>query len=114
MSELLKYARIRDDEEFRLRVAAAMQLRVEEMRAWDLTPRTKALIDWVDDHPLEAPDKMLAACVVNPTIAQNVEMDGLAIRTDLVPDDDIKFVVADQWEAVGARLFPNIVALPAE
>lgn len=105
MSELLKYARARDDQNFRWRIAAAMTLRAQTLaNQADLPMPSKQLVDWVLENPMQAHQAMVTAVSVNAGVAANITVVDSAVRTDAVPDADIIKVVANQWDAVSARI----------
>ena len=103
-SQLLKYARARDDQQFGWRIAAAMQVRAQEIAAWDLAPASRAFTDWVLKNPMVPHERMTAFVSTTPTIAANVTVEAGTVNTDGGPDDDIQFVVNEVWDRVADSL----------
>jgi hypothetical protein len=108
MSNLLKFARLRDDREFVWRVAAAMSIRAQEIEAWDLDANQRALVEWVLNNPLTTPYAMLNQLAINPGILAQVSMEAGVIDASAVPDDDIQYVVNDRWITVAAAMFGKV------
>ena len=108
MSDLLKYARAKDDQTFVWRIAAAMMVRAQETEFWDLPTNSRSLVNWVLNNPMVAPQEMINHVSTNPSIAANVSVAN-GIDTSGVPDGDIQFVVNEKWERVADGMFSNNV-----
>ena len=104
-STLLKYARARDDADFRWRIAAAMSLKAQAEEKWDLAPASRQLNNWVLANPMVSVERMVAAVATNPTVAANVSLTGGVVDTSAVPDGDLIFVVNEKWDAVAGQLY---------
>lgn len=104
-SNLLKYARARDDQDFRWRIAAAMQLKAQEVAQFELTPAERALTDWVLANPMVPLERMVAAVAVNPAVAAQVTLADDRVDTSGVPDGDIIFVVSTEWPDVAQQMY---------
>lgn len=105
MSDLLKFARARDDQEFVWRIAAAMMVRAQETEFWDLPVNERSLVNWTLNNPMTAPPFMVNHVSTNASIAANVVAENGAISTSAVPDGDIQFVVNDKWARVANSMF---------
>lgn len=107
MSNLLKYARMRDDQTFIWRIAAAMMVRAQE-KEFDtaLTANAKSLVNWTLNNPMVAPPAMVNHLSTNPTIAANVSVTP-SIDTTQVPDADIQYVVNEKWDVVANSMFAS-------
>jgi hypothetical protein len=105
MSNLLKYARARDDQNFIWRIAAAMMVHAQEIEHWELSNQQRALVTWVLANPMVAHQTMVNHVSTNTAIAANVVVENGAVTTDGVPDDDIQYVVNTAWEAVALSAF---------
>lgn len=106
MSELLKFARIRNDVEFVSRVGAAMSLHAQAIEPdGSLTNSARLLVNWVLDNPLEVPWPMLAQVITNGTVAENVTLENDVITGANVPDNDIKYVVGATWNTVADLIY---------
>lgn len=104
-STLLKYARARDDADFRWRIAAAMSLKAQAEEKWDLAPASRQLNDWVLANPMVSVERMVAAVATNPAIAADVTLTGGIVDTSAVPDDAIVYTVNQKWDAVAGQLY---------
>lgn len=104
-SMLLKYARAKDDQDFKWRIAAAMVLKAQEQEHWTLAPESRSLTDWVLANPMESHPTMVTHVSVNSTIAGAITIQNGVVDTSAVPDSDIIFAVGDQWDAVAASVF---------
>lgn len=107
MSNLLKYARAKDDQNFVWRIAAAMMVRAQEMEFWDLSVHSKSLVNWTLNNPMIAPAAMVNHVATNPQIAANVSVTPM-IDTSSVPDTDIQFVVNEKWDRVAESMFTGV------
>jgi hypothetical protein len=105
MSNLLKYARAKDDQNFIWRIAAAMMVHAQEIEHWELSEQQRALVTWVMLNPMVAHQIMVNHVSTNTAIAANVIVENGAINTDSVPDDDIQYVVNQAWDAVAVSAF---------
>lgn len=105
MSDLLKYARARDDAEFVARIAAAMTVRAQEIELYELDPPSRALCAWVLHNPMECVDRMVAHVSTSPGIAANVTVTAGAVNASAVPDGDIQYTVNEKWDAVARYLY---------
>lgn len=106
MSNLLKFARARDDRNFIWRIAAAMMVRAQETEFWDLDTNSRSLVNWTLNNPMVAPAEMVNHLSTNTTIAANVDVTA-TVDTSAVPDGDIQFVVNERWSAVANSMFAN-------
>lgn len=105
-SNLLKYARAKDDQEFGWRIAAAMQIKAQEIASWELEPASRALTDWVLENPMVSHERMLAWVSTRPGIAAGITITaGGAVSTGDVTDSDIQFTVNEVWDQVAASIF---------
>lgn len=106
-TELIKYARSRDDQDFVWRVAAAVLL--EARYKFDAQPAMSAeavqLVEWALDNPLTAPPLMVAFVASDPAVAAGVTIDNGAIDTSEASDAAIKYAVGASWETVARRMF---------
>lgn len=105
MSQLLKYARARDDQDFVWRIAAAMMVKAQEIEKWELTPESRQLVTFVIENPMEAVPAMVNHVSTNPAIAENVDVSNGTVNTSAVPDGDIQFVVGDKWDRVAETVY---------
>jgi hypothetical protein len=105
MSNLLKFARAKDDQAFVWRIAAAMMVRAQETEFWDLPTNSRSLVNWTLNNPMIAPPEMVNHVSTSPAIAANVVMTGVAVDTSGVPDGDIQFVVNEKWSRVADAMF---------
>jgi len=105
MSNLLKYARAKDDQNFIWRIAAAMMVHAQEIEHWDLPANQRAFVTWVFANPMVAHQTMVNHVATNTSIAANVVVENGAVSTDSVPDDDIQYVVNQAWDAVALSAF---------
>jgi len=105
MSNLLKYARARDDQNFIWRIAAAMMVHAQEVEHWELPDQQRELVAWVLANPMVAHQTMVNHVSTNTAIAANVVVENGAVNTDNVPDDDIQYVVNGAWDAVALSAF---------
>ncbi|MFM9430073.1 hypothetical protein [Arthrobacter sp. MP_2.3] len=110
MSQLLKYARAKDDQSFVWRIAAAMMVKAQEIEFWDLQPASRALVDFVLDNPMQAVPAMVNHVSTNPSIAENVTVSNGTVSTEDVPDGDIQYVVGDKWDRVADSLYTSPAA----
>lgn len=108
MSDLLKYARARDDQNFVWRISAAMMVRAQEMEFWDLATNSRSLVNWVLNNPMVCPAEMLNHVSTNPAIAANVNVES-GVDTSGVPDADLQFVVNEKWDRVADSMFNSNV-----
>lgn len=106
-SNLLKYARARDDQNFVWRIAAAMMVRAQEMEFWELSQNSKSLVNWTLNNPMIAPAMMVNHVSTNPVIAAKIVVTPV-LDTSNVLDDDIQFVVNEKWDRVADSMFTNI------
>ncbi|WP_422389946.1 hypothetical protein [Arthrobacter sp. N1] len=107
-SQLLKYARSRDDQSFTWRIAAAMMVRAREIEFYELVPSERQLVDWTLDNPMVPNGTMVNFVSTTPTIAANVTITANgAVSTEGIPDDDIQYVVNTVWPKVAASLFES-------
>lgn len=106
-TELLKYARTRDDYEIRERVTAALMVealyRVEAKP--DQSVESLAMTNWILDNPLQPIDLMTAFAATMPEIAARVTVSGGAVDTSEVLDSDIRYIVGAKWDTVAAKRF---------
>ena len=105
MSDLLKYARARDDQEFVWRIAAAMMVRAQETEFWDLPVNERSLVNWTLNNPMTAPPSMVNHISTNPAIAANIVTENGGVVTSGVPDGDIQFAVNEKWGRVSNSMF---------
>lgn len=107
-SLLLKYARVRDDQEFKWRIAAAMQLKAQEAAGETLPDDQRQLVDWVLDNPMVPLERMVAAVAVNKNIAAYVTLTDDVVDTTGIPDSDIVYVVTEvEWARVARNLYAD-------
>ena len=105
-SQLLKFARVRDDQEFKWRIGAAMTLKAQALENdGNVSAASRLLINWVLDNPLQVPFPMLAQVITNGTVAGNVSIADNVINTSAVPDGDIEYVVGATWDTVANLIF---------
>jgi len=104
---LLKYARARDDQKFIWRIAAAMTLKAQYQAEFELNEASRALTDWVLDHPMESLPRMVAFVSTNGTVASHVSIEDGAVDTSEVPDSDIEYVVGEKWDTVARLEYPQ-------
>jgi hypothetical protein len=103
-SNLLKFARARDDQDFGWRIAAAMQVRAQEIENWELSAPSRAFTGWVLNNPMVPHERMTAFVSTSPAIAENITVESGAVSTAGVPDDDLQFVVNEVWDRVAESL----------
>lgn len=103
-SNLLKYARARDDQDFGWRIAAAMMVHAQELDTQELAPPSRAFTDWVLKNPMVPHERVIAFVSTSPSIAANVTVEAGTVSTAGVPDDDIQFVVNEVWDRVADSL----------
>jgi len=106
MSDLLKFARIQKNEDFIVRVTAAMLIRAREIGAWDMSAGQRQFVTYITDNPLFAVPAMVTAVAVNPTIIANVEIANGVADATAVPDGDIQFAVNEALFPVADKLYP--------
>lgn len=105
-SQLLKYARARDDQDFTWRIAAAMMVHAREQEFFELVPAERQLVGWTLDNPMVPNGTMVNFVSTTPAIAANVTITANgAVSTAGVPDSDIQYVVNTVWPKVAASLF---------
>lgn len=106
-TDLLKYARARDDQDFVWRVAAAVLL--EARYKYEANPamslEAHKLMDWALDHPLEAPELMVSFVATAPDVAAGISLDNGAVNTSEASDAAIKAAVGASWETVARQMF---------
>ena len=106
-SELLKYARARDDFEFVARVSAALMVkalyRVEARPT--MTVEAERMANWVVDNPLVPIDLMTAYAATMPEVAARVAVENGAVNTSEVLDNDISYIVDAKWNVVADKRF---------
>lgn len=105
MSDLLKYARARDDQDFIWRIAAAMMVRAQETEFWDLPVNERSLVNWTLNNPMTAPAFMINHVSTNSSIAANITVENGTVTTSGIPDGDIQFVVNEKWARVANSMF---------
>ena len=105
-SNFLKMARARDDQDFVWRISAAMTVKAQYQAEFELNPASRAMTDWVLDHPMEELPRMVAFVSTNGTVAGKITVTDGAIDTSAVPDSDIEYVVGDRWDTVARLQFP--------
>ncbi|MFF2029521.1 hypothetical protein [Arthrobacter sp. NPDC058192] len=107
-TELLKYARIRDDYELQQRANAALLVQALYWVANppDMTLEQRLMRDWVVDHPLE-PIELMTAYVANmPEVAAaSTLLQGGGVDTSEVLDYSIKYIVEAKWNVVANNQF---------
>ena len=103
-SNLLKYARARDDQDFGWRIAAAMMVRAQEIENDELSPASRSFTDWVLKNPMVPHERVIAFVSTSPVIAENVTIDAGMVSTAAVPDGDIQTVVNQVWDRVAESL----------
>lgn len=106
-TNLLKYARARDDQEFVWRVAAAMILEAQYKLSAnpDMSAEAHALMDWVLDHPMTVTPLMLAFVSTNQAVASGVKIANDRVDTSGATDQAIRDAVGAAWEPVARRMF---------
>lgn len=106
-TDLLKYARARDDQDFVWRVAAAVLL--EARYKYEANPpmslEAHKLMDWALDAPLQAPPLMVAFVAADAAVAEGVVVDNGAVITSGASDAAIKAAVGASWETVARQMF---------
>lgn len=103
MSELLKMARSRDDAEFILRIGAALTVHAHSLEArTDLTPSSRALVDWVLKNPMTAIDRIYAFVSTIPTIAAKITLVNGRVDCTAVTDTEIQNAIASKWDRIAA------------
>jgi hypothetical protein len=105
-SRFLRMARARDDEEFVQRIAAAMTLKALYQADFELIPESRAMTDWVLEHPMEALPRMVSFVSTNGSVVNSITIIDNAIDTSAVPDSDIEYVVGEKWDVVAKLQFP--------
>ena len=105
--KFLKMARARDDYTFVMRIAAAAQVKAQYQAEFDLSPESRAMTDWVLDHPMEEVPRMVAFVSTNGTVVEKITITDGAIDTSEVPDSDVEYVVGDRWDTVARLQFPQ-------
>jgi len=103
-SNLLKYARARDDQDFGWRIAAAMMVRAQEIENDELSPASRAFTDWVLKNPMVPHERVIAFVSTSLVIAANVTIEAGMVSTAAVPDEDIQQVVNEVWDRVADSL----------
>lgn len=103
-SNLLKYARARDDQDFGWRIAAAMQVRAQEMESWELSEASRSFTNWVLNNPMVPHERMTAFVSTSPSIAANIIIESGAVTTAGVPDADLQYVVNEVWDRVAGSM----------
>jgi hypothetical protein len=103
-SNLLKYARARDDQDFGWRIAAAMMVRAQDIETDDLPPASRAFTDWVLKNPMVPHERVIAFVSTSPVIAEHVTIESGTVSTAGVPDEDIQTVVNEVWDRVAESL----------
>jgi hypothetical protein len=103
-SKLLKMARSRDDRDLSLRTAAALTLRAQEVKGWDLPVDTRALVEWLLSNPMREIGQAMSFITANPTINSKITVIDGAISSDAVEDADIEFVVSKDLDAIAAAV----------
>lgn len=103
MSELLKMARVRDDHEFLLRVAAALAVHAQtlESRA-NLSAESRALVDWVLANPMSSPEQFYSFVATVPAVAAKINLVDGRIDSSNVTDADIQNIIAQKWDRIAA------------
>ncbi|UIW13505.1 hypothetical protein PQD80_gp21 [Arthrobacter phage Lizalica] len=106
-TELIKYARARDDQDFVWRVAAAVLL--EARYKFEANPvmslESRKLMEWALDSPLTAPPLMVAFVAADAAVASGVVVDNGAVITSGASDAAIKAAVGASWETVARQMF---------
>jgi hypothetical protein len=106
--KFLRIARARDDENFVMRISAAAQMKAQYQAEFDLSPASRALTDWVLEHPMEEVPRLVAFVSTNGTVVNNIAIVNNTIDTSAVPDSDIEYVVGDRWDVVAKLMFPQV------
>lgn len=106
-SELLKYARARDDQDFVWRVSAAMTVEAQYKLGAnpDMTVEARKLMDWTLDHPLVSDDLMICFASTDENVAKDITVTDGAVNTSDVTDTAIRAVVGARWDIVAKRRF---------
>lgn len=107
-SQLLKYARARDDADFVRRISAALIVRAQEQEFWDLAPEVRSFVDYVLEHPMEPVPAMINRVSTNPGIAALISIENNVVDTSAVPDNDIQYVVNDQFGLAAKSMFAPV------
>lgn len=106
-TQLLKFARARDDQDFVWRVTAALTVQAQYMAdepAGASVPGL-AMRDWVLDNPMTPIDMMTAFAATMPEIAANVTIIDGAVDTSGARDEHINYIVGVKWDTVAAHRF---------
>lgn len=106
-TQLLKFARARDHQDFIWRVTAALTVKAQYMAEvpGDSTVEALAMRDWVLDNPMTPLEMMTAFAATMPEIAAKVTIDGGTVDTSHTLDTDITYIVGAKWEAVAQHRF---------
>ncbi|ALE05503.1 hypothetical protein AL755_08460 [Arthrobacter sp. ERGS1:01] len=106
-SELLKYARARDDQEFVWRVSAAMTVEAQyKLGAQpDMSLEAHKLMDWTLDNPLTPDALMISFASTDQNVAKDITVTEGAVNTSAVTDAAIRAVVGARWDIVAKRRF---------
>lgn len=103
MSNLLRMARSRDDEEFILRVGAALTVHAQTLdKELNLSVASRALVDWVLANPMTAMDKVYAFVSTVPAIAAKIELIDGRVNTAAVTDDEIIAAISAKWDQIAS------------
>lgn len=106
-TQLLKFARARDHQDFIWRVTAALTVKAQYMAEvpGDSSVEGLALRDWVLDNPMTPLDMMTAFAATMPEIAAKVTISGGTVDTAHVRDSDISYIVGAKWDTVAKHRF---------
>lgn len=106
-TQLLKYARARDHQDFIWRVTAALTVKAQYMA--DVPDGASveglAMRDWVLDNPMMPIEMMTAFAATMPEIADRVTIDGGTVDTSHALDQHINYIVGAKWDTVARHRF---------
>lgn len=106
-TQLLKFARARDHQDFIWRVTAALTVKAQYMADVPDGASVEGLImrDWVLGNPMAPIEMMTAFASTMPEIAAKVTIGGGGIDTAAVLDSDIIYIVGAKWDTVAKHRF---------
>ncbi|POH58928.1 hypothetical protein [Arthrobacter glacialis] len=108
-TQLLKFARARDHQDFIWRVTAALTVKAQYMADVPEGASVEGLSmrDWVLDNPMVPIEMMTAFAATMPEIAEKVTIDGGTVDTAQVLDTDISYIVGSKWDSVARHRFAD-------
>lgn len=108
-TQLLKFARARDHQDFIWRVTAALTVKAQYMAEVPGNSSVEALTmrDWVLNNPMTPIEMMTAFAATMPEIAELVTITNGAVDTSMAKDTHISYIVGAKWETVARHRFGN-------